>query len=335
MRREQRKRGVFLTRAVAVTVSAVVVLGGQAVTAPTAYAQDPMDGVPGMPDMPGRPQMPSGEEMPALAGFPDHPVMVDIADEEPKADGPPIPGAIDLKDQESFEVDNLLGDLCAKGPNKRVQGAFNNETGEFLPKRKYMRQVGDFKPHGPWETVRGQCHFPVLGGWDHHGHSRRITATHRNLGTGPDYFELTIAFGTSFSASTSTGHSISKTVADDIFSTTKSHSHDHSWSWGVARDVSRLRGLDIPACSEVWLVATPYKRTVRVQPVFELFDHRFEPTGQRMSPDNWRMADEGERRMFFSPGFHIDGTADRLLHDGTPDLVVEKRERELDSKLCA
>ncbi|MCY9785893.1 hypothetical protein KIK06_18545 [Nocardiopsis sp. EMB25] len=347
MRREKRKRGAFLTRAAAVTLSAVVVLGGQAIVSPAAYAQDPVDWTPGHGGQPPRPQSPatpqhpggggggSQMQMPPMAGMPEQPALVDLSEEAPETEDAPIPGAINLKDQESFEVDGLLGDLCAFGPGKRVQGAFNNETGEFLPKRDYVRRNGEFAPRGPWETVRGQCHFPVLGAWDHPGFTRRITAVHQNRGTGDDYYELTVAYATAFDVSTSTGFSISKTVADDIFSTTKTKSRDHSWSWGAAHDVSRLRAMLIEPCTEVWLDATPIRRTVRVQPVFELFDHRFERMQQRMSADNWRLANPAGPRFFFSPGFHIDGTADRLLHDTTPDLIIAKRQRDLDDKLCA
>ncbi|WP_028647320.1 hypothetical protein [Nocardiopsis sp. CNT312] len=333
MRRQQRNRGAFLTRAAAVTVSAALMWSGQ-VALPPAASADARPPAPERPGMPSRPGVPGGAEMPGLAGFPEHPVSVDVGDAAPGTEGAPLPGAINLEDHEGFDTGGLMGGLCAKGPNKRVEGAFNNETGAFLPKGAYVDRKGHFRPDGPWETVRGRCHFPVLGAWDHPGVERRITAKHRNLGTGDDYYEFTIAYGTAFEASTSTGRSVSKTVADDIFSTTKTTSHDHSWAWGFAQDVSRLRAMIISPCTEVWLSATPIKRTVRVHPVFEVFDHGFHRTAERTAGDDWRVADDGSR-LLFAPGFHIDGTADRLLLDGTPDLLIQKHQINLDDDLCA
>ncbi|MFI6578980.1 hypothetical protein ACIBFB_24600 [Nocardiopsis sp. NPDC050513] len=321
-------------------MSAVVALGGQVSMGPAAYAQDP-EWTPGHGGQPPRPVSGATPEhpahqtnMPPMAGMPEHPALVDVGDAPPKQEGAPFPGAIDFGAQEPFDAAGLMGDLCQRGPGRPIQGAFNNLTGDFLTRPAFVREHGNFAPQGPWEILRGQCHFPVLGGWDHPGVTRRITAVHQNLGTGDDYYELTITWATAFDSSTSTGFSFSKTVTDELFSTTKSRSRDHSWAWGVGHEINRLRAMLIEPCTEVWLDATPIERTFRVQPVFEVFDHRFERNEERMSEDNWRVAGPGHP-FIFAPGFHIDGTADRLLWDSTPDLIISKRQRNLDDKLCA
>ncbi|OLT27196.1 hypothetical protein BJF83_18555 [Nocardiopsis sp. CNR-923] len=330
----------------ALTLSAVVALGGQVFMGPAAHAQDP-EWTPGHGGQPPRPvsgatpQHPAHQtNMPPLAGMPEHPAMVNIGEAPPKQEDVPFPGAIDFGAEEPFDSAALMGELCQRGPGKPIQGAFNNETGDFLTRPAFVREHGNFAPQGPWEVLRGQCHFPVLGGWDEPGAARRITGVQQNLGTGDDYYELTVTWFTGFDATTSTGFSFSKTVTDEIFSTTKSRDTNFTWAWGRAFEVSRLRAMLIEPCTEVWLDATPIERTFRVQPVFEIFDHGFdveevdEAEEERRAEDGWRLAGPGNP-FIFAPGFHIDGTADRLLFDSTPDLIISKRQRNLDDKLCA
>jgi hypothetical protein len=192
---------------------------------------------------------------------------------------------------------------------------------------------------GDWETFHGVCTYPQSSTWSITGKEERISDWIANKGTTQDSETFVRRYESKTFAKKSVGAEIGFSFAKWIFGGSVGGSFSYEWGWENASAFERRSEKTIPPCSAIALTWKPYQRVVRVNPVFHVWEYRWDKGhGDKATVNTWRGRGPGWERIY-SYGYYIDGTSDKLLKgaDGTykPDGEEAKIQRALDPRECA
>ncbi|WP_416970785.1 hypothetical protein [Streptomyces sp. 4F14] len=244
-------------------------------------------------------------------------------------------GAVNIRGQESWDTDAMMSRVCGTGGDTGYQDWYvNTGTGELRDSSSWREEPVWHKDDGKWtlqpgwERFEGHCEYPVASSWTYRDSWRPISETRTNCTDSGYSLELARDYSTTTSYSHTVGGSTSAEASiGSWFGASVEASYSYSWAVERSVGVSDNDVIEIGPQKTAWIEASPTKRVVRVNPVFKVESYTWNSTGKRedvVVVDSWR--GRGYDRVY-SYGNYIDGIADELKKDGTPQMTFRKKDR--------
>ncbi len=244
-------------------------------------------------------------------------------------------GAVNIRGEEPWNTDEMMARVCGTDGDTGYQDRYINvTTGELRDHSAWREEPVWHKDDGKWtlqpgwERFEGRCEYPVASSWTYRAAWRPISETRTNCTDSGYGLELAREYATASSYSHTVGGSTSAEASiGSWFGASVEASYSYSWAIENSVAVTNNDVIDIGPEKTAWIEASPTKRVVRVNPVFNLESYTWNATGKRedtVDVTSWR--GRGYDRIY-SYGNYIDGIADELKNDGTPLMTFRKKDR--------
>jgi hypothetical protein len=243
-----------------------------------------------------------------------------------------ICGDMNTEDQ-SFYFNIYSGDIVDPVDTLNTPGGYPKEPYYSLVRGKsrfgsYIIPYGFHYALNPgWEYFHGYCEFPESSSWVWFDSERRISSdTIVNCTAGSANLTVNEMYSTTQTYSKTVNGHLKLNFGWKVFKGDIGGGFSYSWAFSNTHALSRATGITVAPGREGWMDARPLKRTVRVNPAFEVDQYMW---GDGQSEDGWTVKSwrgRGYSRIS-SYGFYLDGTADVINYDGMPAMKFIARDK--------